>query len=134
MLACGGCDLGVAFLADILHIRLSMLLILGLWCFTQVVLDCHGGPETMGSYIQKAHVAIPIWGTCTDPDTLLDYPCITGYTHGPWVDYGSTTHVQDAAEQCAIDFVPNPACLDCVMFVDMIAVDAAGNRSDQVCP
>lgn len=119
-----------------------LALLLG-WLFDRVITDCHAGPETVSHYVLQATLLVEVSGTCFD-DQGQPYPCDVATFAAPLPfreipDPGSGTTVlipEDfvASPELLPECSPPPCVVGWPWFVPVVAVDLAGNRSDDVCP
>ena len=103
-----------------------------LWSWDRVTLDCAGRQETVASYSLTTSIKTPQFMTCAD----CACRCVSSYFTTPWTEQatvpqpatGTTVNAPDGFD------IPNPTGLDQVIFLLVVAVDQAGNRSTDACP
>lgn len=110
-----------------------------LWSWDRVLLDCAGRQETVASYSLQTSIKTPQFMSC---NVCCNEPCTEScpsrcveYVTSPWFE---ETTVPDPGTGITVDAPPgfdiaDPVELDEVIYLRVVAIDAAGNRST-ACP
>jgi hypothetical protein len=106
------------------------------YCFDEVTLDCCGCFEVMGSYVPMELVREEVWAWdvghagCYLEEEDIFFNCVVGYADNGWLQAEPTTG------RCLDLMTIGPPTLTTKqhVWVNIVAVDATGNRSTDPCP
>ena len=118
------------------------------WVWDRVVKDCHGGPENVSYYFLQATMRQTRMGTCPTGRGNKTVSCLV-YVSAPPVPFGP--NISDPGSGTTVycwldpvdhpDILPDPPAGGVAAWPwpspenpnPVIAVDASGNRCDQMC-